>query len=76
MPQLRVHPDRAFKGGFTGSGGALMYMDGLGVQKNRGPTKLLELSWAIGYDGGYYSRICRISVPRCWGQISAHFTLL
>ena len=42
MPQLRVHPERAFKGGFgiTGSGGALMYTDGLGVQKNRGPTKL------------------------------------
>ena len=49
MPQLRVRPERAFKGGFgiTGSGGALMYTDGLGVQKNRGPTKLLELSWAI-----------------------------
>ena len=48
MPQLRIHPVRAFEGGFgiTGSGGALMYMDGLGVQKNRGPTKLLELSWA------------------------------
>ena len=48
MPQLRVHPERAFKGrpGFTGSGGALTYTDGLGVQKNRCPTKLLELSWA------------------------------
>ena len=48
MPQLRIHPRRAFGGGFgiIGSGGALMYMDGLGVQKNRGPTKLLELSWA------------------------------
>ena len=48
MPQQRIHPVRAFEGGFgiTGSGGALMYMDGLGVQKNRGPTKLLELSWA------------------------------
>ena len=49
MPQLRIHPRRAFGGGFgiIGGGGALMYMDGLGVQKNRGPTKLLELSWAI-----------------------------
>ena len=48
MPQLRIHPRRAFGGGFgiIGGGGALMYMDGLGVQKNRGPTKLLELSWA------------------------------
>ena len=49
MPQLRIHPRRAFGGGFgiIGGGGALMYMDGLGVQKNRGPIKLLELSWAI-----------------------------
>ena len=48
MPQLRIHPRRVFGGGFgiIGGGGALMYMDGLGVQKNRGPTKLLELSWA------------------------------
>ena len=51
MPQLRIHPRRAFGGGFgiIGGGGALMYMDGLGVQKNRGPTKLLELSWATTY---------------------------
>ena len=48
MPQLQIHPRRAFGGGFgiIGGGGALMYMDGLGVQQNRGPTKLLELSWA------------------------------
>ena len=53
MPQPRIHPVRAFEGGFgtTGSGGALMYMDGLGMQKNRGPTKLLELSWAIDHKG-------------------------
>ena len=52
MPQLRVHPERRFTGlrgpSITGSGGALMYTDGLGVQKNRGPIKLLELSWANG----------------------------
>ena len=52
MPQLRVHPGRAFQGGFgiTGSGDTLMHTDGLGVQKNRGPTKLLELSWASAID--------------------------
>ena len=49
MPQLQIHPRRAFGAGFgiIGGGGALMYMDGLGVQKNCGPTKLLELSWAF-----------------------------
>ena len=76
MPQLRIHPRRAFGGGFgiIGGGGALMYMDGLGVQKNRGPTKLLELSWATaswdGHRSAHDAKRTRRSLAGC--SVGAH----